>query len=97
MRLIPTVSEEKEREREREKERERDRERETERETESRIQSECGKVWTKITTNTETFYAVIELQFYLIGKKGLIYREVRRCCSRRRNLLKVIFVMIDFY
>ena len=27
-----------------------------------RIQSECGKKWTRITPNTDTFYAVIDVQ-----------------------------------
>ena len=26
----------------------------------SRIQSECGKIWTRVTPNTDTFYALIK-------------------------------------
>ena len=31
-----------------------------------RIQSECGKIWTRITSNTDSFYAVRILAFGII-------------------------------
>ena len=36
------------------------------------IQSECGKMWTRVTPNMDTFYAVI-LKRFLFGQKTLRY------------------------
>ena len=38
-----------------------------------RIQSECGKIWTRITPNTDTFYAVLALILRIFIKQILLF------------------------
>ena len=58
-----------------------------------RIQSECGKMWTRITPNTDTFYAVILTKKGVLGKKigaGIYlnsFHEIIMLCpdARKKN------------
>ena len=56
-----------------------------------RIQSECGKMLTRITPNTDTFYAVILFRFATLAQQNIVKRSLTNTTSSFTSEKQTVF------